>query len=79
MEVYERELANRKMIVLIKDSLRDVTETDKKIDGAIFLNEMKTKYGKQASDMTISPTGSGDELLVHRDKTDEPGGCVKSD
>jgi PHD/YefM family antitoxin component YafN of YafNO toxin-antitoxin module len=46
MEVYERELANRKMIRLINDSLRDVGETDKKIDGTLFLNDMKTKYGK---------------------------------
>jgi len=46
IEVYEKEIAKRQMIELINDSLKDIDKSDQKIDGALFLNEMKTKYGK---------------------------------
>jgi len=46
IEVYEKEIAKRQMIELINDSLKDIDKADKKIDGTMFLNEMKTKYGK---------------------------------
>jgi prevent-host-death family protein len=46
IEVYEKEIAKRQMIELINDSLKDIDNTDQKIDGTMFLNEMKTKYGK---------------------------------
>jgi hypothetical protein len=34
------------MIELINDSLKDIDKADQKIDGTMFLNEMKVKYGK---------------------------------
>jgi hypothetical protein len=46
IEVYEKEIAKRQMIELINDSLKDIDRTGQKIDGTMFLNEMKTKYGK---------------------------------
>jgi len=46
IEVYEKEIAKRQVIELINDSLKDIDKTDQKIDGTMFLNEMKTKYGK---------------------------------
>lgn len=46
IEVYEKEIAKRQMIELINDSLKDNDKSDQKIDGALFLNDMKTKYGK---------------------------------
>ncbi|MDO9630030.1 MAG: type II toxin-antitoxin system prevent-host-death family antitoxin [Acholeplasmataceae bacterium] len=46
IEVYEKEIAKRQMIELINDSLKDIDKTDQKIDGTMFLNEVKTKYGK---------------------------------
>ncbi|MDO9629976.1 MAG: type II toxin-antitoxin system Phd/YefM family antitoxin [Acholeplasmataceae bacterium] len=46
IKVYEKEIAKRQMIELINDSLKDIDKTDQKIDGTMFLNEMKTKYGK---------------------------------
>jgi len=46
IEVYEKEIAKRQMIELINDSLKDIDKTDQKIDGTMFLNEMKTKYEK---------------------------------
>lgn len=46
LEVYEREISKRQMIELINDSLKDINHVDQKVDGALFLNEMKTKYGK---------------------------------
>ena len=46
IEVYEKEIAKRQMIELINDSLKDIDKSDQKIDGALFLNKMKTKYGK---------------------------------
>ncbi len=46
IEVYEKEIAKRQMIELINDSLKDIDKADKKIDGTMFLNEMKAKYGK---------------------------------
>lgn len=46
IEVYEREIAKRQMIELIDDSLKDVDNSNQKVDGTLFLNEMKAKYGK---------------------------------
>jgi len=46
IEVYEREIAKRQMIELIDDSLKDVDNSNQKVDGTLFLNEKKAKYGK---------------------------------
>jgi prevent-host-death family protein len=46
IEVYEKEIAKRQIIELINDSLKDIDKSDQKIDGTLFLSEMKTKYGK---------------------------------
>lgn len=46
IKVYEKEIAKRQMVELINDSLKDIDKSDQKIDGALFFNEMKTKYGK---------------------------------
>ncbi|MBN2300336.1 MAG: type II toxin-antitoxin system Phd/YefM family antitoxin [Acholeplasmataceae bacterium] len=46
IEVYEKEIAKRQMVELINDSLKDFDKSDQKIDGTMFLNEMKIKYGK---------------------------------
>jgi prevent-host-death family protein len=46
IKVYEKEIAKRQMIELINDSLKDNDKTDQKIDGTLFINEMKAKYGK---------------------------------
>lgn len=34
------------MIELINDSLKDIDRFNPRVDGALFLNEMKVKYGK---------------------------------
>jgi prevent-host-death family protein len=47
LEVYEREISKRQMFDLINDSLEDKNQSDQKVDGALFLNEMKVKYGKK--------------------------------
>lgn len=47
LEVYEREISKRQMIDLINDSLEDKNQSDQKVDGTLFLNEMKVKYGKK--------------------------------
>jgi prevent-host-death family protein len=47
LKVYEREIAKRQMIDLINDSLEDKDHSDQKVDGTLFLNEMKVKYGKK--------------------------------
>lgn len=47
LNVYEREIAKRQTIDLIHDSLEDKDHSDQKVDGALFLNEMKVKYGKK--------------------------------
>jgi len=44
--VYEKEIAKKQMIEFINESLKDIDNVDQKVDGALFLNEMKTKYGK---------------------------------
>jgi len=44
--VYEKEIAKKQMIEFINESLKDIDNLDQKVDGALFLNEMKTKYGK---------------------------------
>ncbi len=46
IEVYEKEIAKRQMIELINNSLKDMSRSNPKFDGALFLNEMKAKYGK---------------------------------
>jgi prevent-host-death family protein len=46
IDVYEREIAKNQMIELINDSLRDKDNLLKKVDGPLFINEMKAKYGK---------------------------------
>lgn len=46
IEVYEREIAKNQMIELINDSLKDNDSPSKKVDGPLFINEMKAKYGK---------------------------------
>ncbi len=47
LEVYEREISKRQMLDLINDSLEDKNQSNQKVDGALFLNEMKVKYGKK--------------------------------
>ncbi len=46
IDVYEKEIAKRQMIELINDSLKDIDRSNSKVDGALFLNELKAKYGK---------------------------------
>lgn len=46
IDVYENEIAKKQMIEFINESLKDIDNLDRKVDGALFLNEMKTKYGK---------------------------------
>ena len=45
-DVYEREIAKNQTIELINESIRDYKETNKSIDGPMFIQEMKAKYGK---------------------------------
>ncbi len=44
IDVYEREIAKNQVIKLINESLQD--KNQEKIDGPLFINEMKEKYGK---------------------------------
>jgi len=46
MEVYEREIAKNQIVELINDSLKDADKDSLKIDGPMFISEMKSKYGK---------------------------------
>ncbi|MBU1144549.1 MAG: type II toxin-antitoxin system Phd/YefM family antitoxin [Firmicutes bacterium] len=46
IEVYEREIAKNQVIELINDSLKDINHNSRKVDGPMFINEMKSKYGK---------------------------------
>ena len=46
IEVYEREIAKNQIIELINDSLKDIDKDSLKADGPMFINEMKSKYGK---------------------------------
>ena len=46
IDVYEKEIAKKQMIEFINESLKDIDNLDRKVDGALFLNEMKIKYGK---------------------------------
>ena len=46
IDVYEREIAKNQMIELINDSLRDKDPLSKKVDGPLFINEMKAKHEK---------------------------------
>ena len=45
LEVYEREISKRQKIDPIDHSFEDENQLDQKVDGALFLNEMKAKYG----------------------------------
>lgn len=47
LEVYEREFAKRQKIAPINDSLEDIDHSNHKVDGTLFLNEMKVGYGKK--------------------------------
>jgi prevent-host-death family protein len=47
LEVYEREIAKRQMIDLINNSLDDKEHSDQNVNGVLFINEMKAKYGKK--------------------------------
>ncbi|MCK4552466.1 MAG: type II toxin-antitoxin system Phd/YefM family antitoxin [Tenericutes bacterium] len=46
IEVYEREIAKNQIVELINDSLKDIDKDSLKVDGPMFINEMKSKYGK---------------------------------
>jgi prevent-host-death family protein len=46
IDVYQKEIAKKQMIEFINESLKDIDNLERKVDGALFLNEMKTKYGK---------------------------------
>lgn len=46
IDVYEREIAKNQMIEMINESLKDKDNTSAKVDGPMFINEMKSKYGK---------------------------------
>jgi prevent-host-death family protein len=46
LDVYEKEFAKKQTLDLIHESLKDLHDEDKKIEGHLFLNEMKSKYGK---------------------------------
>jgi len=44
--VYEREIAKNHIIELINDSLKDSDNDSHKVDGPMFINELKSKYGQ---------------------------------
>ncbi len=46
IKVYEREIAKNQIVELINDSLKDIDKDSLKVDGPMFINEMKSKYGK---------------------------------
>jgi PHD/YefM family antitoxin component YafN of YafNO toxin-antitoxin module len=46
LKVYEREIAKKQIIEQINGSLEDINNSNQKSDGALFINEMKAKYGK---------------------------------
>jgi len=46
MDVYEKEFARNQTIELINESIRDYKKTGKFVEGPMFIQEMKTKYGK---------------------------------
>jgi PHD/YefM family antitoxin component YafN of YafNO toxin-antitoxin module len=46
MDVYEREFACNQTIELINESIRDYKKTGKSVEGPMFIQEMKAKYGK---------------------------------
>ena len=46
MEVYEREFARNQTIELINESIKEYKASGKSINGAMFINELKSKYGK---------------------------------
>ena len=46
IEVYEREIAKNQVIELINDSFKDINHNSRKVDGPMFINEMKSKFGK---------------------------------
>ena len=46
IDVYEREIAKTQTIELINDSIRDMNLKKEQVDGPMFIQEMKAKYGK---------------------------------
>lgn len=46
LEVYEQELSRKKVVDLINQSINEYQLNGEAIDGAMFLQEMKTKYDK---------------------------------
>ncbi len=46
MEVYEREFARNQTIELINDAIKEYKLTGESVNGTIFINELKSKYGK---------------------------------
>jgi len=46
MDVYEREFARNQTIELINESIRDYKKTGKFVEGPMFIQKMKAKYGK---------------------------------
>jgi PHD/YefM family antitoxin component YafN of YafNO toxin-antitoxin module len=46
IEVYEREFARNHAIELINESIRAYEKTGEAVDGPMFIQEMKAKYGK---------------------------------
>jgi len=46
MDVYEKEFARNQTIELINESIRDYKKTGKFVESPMFIQEMKTKYGK---------------------------------
>ncbi len=46
IEVYEREIPKNQTIELINESIRDMNVKKEPIDGPMFIQEMKAKYGK---------------------------------
>jgi prevent-host-death family protein len=47
IDVYEREIAKNQVVKMINDSLKDIDKDDSKVDGPMFISEMKSKYGKK--------------------------------
>ena len=47
MDVYGKEFARNQAIDLINESVRDMEETGELHDGPMFIQEMKSKYGKK--------------------------------
>ncbi len=46
MDVYEKEFARNQTIELINESIKDYKKTGNFVNGPMFIQEMKAKYGK---------------------------------